>query len=497
MTALATRPRPGVALLDEPHAGVVIGYARISQDGDGRGLGVARQVEDIEGLASILGYDPARVVIVIDNDESASAFAKKPRTNWPGVVERIERGEVSHVLAYSLSRLTRDIAEREELLAFRRLGVSITTRQGQRIYPGMSAMEVNMIRQMGNQDTYESEVLSERITRAFVQNAAMGTPHGPIAYGWDRHRERDGRVVDTINEDEANVIREVARRMIDASESTMSIVRDLNARGIPAPRGGQWSSTILTKIMLRERNVARRVHQGVVVETTLEGGRAAWDPIYDDDTHAAVVAHLRDPRRFTGRHGGGVQYLLSGLLVCGKCGSDRMWIAFAAKSSGLEPAYACKACHGIRRKGSPVDEFVTEALCARLARPDALDWSAQDAGALRAARADVERLRGVLAERVDMLDDGRMGQDEFVRSSTRLRSQIAAAEAAVESARPIPGAVRGLADLGTPEAVRAAWDLLSLDAQRDVVRTLVRVTIEPTTKRRFDPTAIRLDWLTA
>jgi DNA invertase Pin-like site-specific DNA recombinase len=494
VTALATRPRPGVALLDEPHAGVVIGYARISQDGDGRGLGVARQVEDIEGLAAILGYAPASVVIVIDNDESASAFAKKPRTNWPGVVERIERGEVSHVLAYSLSRLTRDIAEREELLAFRRHGVSITTRQGQRIYPGMSAMEVNMIRQMGNQDTYESEVLSERITRAFVQNAAMGVPHGPIAYGWDRHRERDGRVVDTINDAEAGVIREVAARMVDTSESTTSIVRDLNDRGVPAPRGGKWSPTILRKIMLRERNVARRVHQGVVVETTLEGGRAAWDPIYDDETHAAVVAHLNDPGRFTGR--GGNRYLLSGLLVCGKCGSDRMWIAFASKSTGLDPAYACKECHGIRRKQAPIDEFVTEALCARLARPDALDWSAQDAGALRAARANVERLRGLLAERVDMLDAGDMSRDEFVRSSTRLRSQIAAAEAAVEAARPVPGAVRGLVGLGTAEDVRAAWDLLSLDAQRDVVRTLVRATIEPTTKRRFDPTAIRLDWLT-
>jgi site-specific DNA recombinase len=259
--------------------------------------------------------------------------------------------------------------EREELLALRHVGLSVTTAAGQRIYPTMSAAEVHMIRMLGANDTAESDYISERTRRAFDQSAAKGTPHGPIAYGWDRHRERGGDVVDTINAAQAEVIREAATRIL-AGETIRGIARDLNAREIPAPRGGRWSTTILTKIVRRERIAARRVHRGVVV------GPAAWEPILDDDTFDAVVSLLNDPARRTNKIGAAPRYLLSGLIVCGKCHDTRVWVQHAAKPT-TAPGYHCKSCHGLRRKAKSLDEHVIEAICARMARPDALDWLAQ------------------------------------------------------------------------------------------------------------------------
>lgn len=490
MNGVAIDPRTGGK--SARVAGRTAIYCRISDDGDGRGLGVERQVEDCLRLATMLGLvvDPADVIV--ENDKGASIHSTKPRPLYERLIARCASGEVTHVLAYSLSRLTRRMVEREELLIdLRALGVSFTTTQGQRIYPTMSAVEVQMIRMVGVNDTAESDQISERVRRANDQSAKAGMPHGPIAYGWDRSRERNGVVVDTLNEDQANVIREAARRLL-AGESTRGIATDFNARGIPAPRGGAWSAVTLAKIMLRERNAARRVHRGVVV------GPAAWSPIYDDATHDAVIAHYADPARGTGRGASSRQHLMSGLLVCGACGGDRVWIAVPtakrAESQGF--AYGCRDCHRNKRRQNHVDEFVTEAVCARLARSDALDWLASDAGVLDAARDRLTALRGSLAERVDMFDAGELTRDQFVRSNMRLTEQIAEAERAVEAARPVPSAVRTMVGHGSVEATRAVWDTLTEDQRRDVIRTLVVVTLVKTGTRKFTAECIRLDWRT-
>jgi site-specific DNA recombinase len=480
--ATLTRPTAGSSL----GVGVAVAYCRISRDGDGRGLGVERQSEDNLRLASILGLAIAPADLLIENDMSASGYSAKERIVWPKLVERVRAGEVSQIVAYSLSRLTRNMVEREELLALRHLGLTVTTAQGQRIYPGMTASEVQMIRMIGVNDTAESDQISERTRRAFDQNAAKGTPHGPIAYGWDRHHERNGEVVDIVNEAQAAVIREAASRVI-AGDSIRSIVAELNDRGEPAPRGGAWSATILTKLLLRERNAARRVHRGEVV------GPAAWAAILDDDTFDTLVAVMRDPARFTGRSG--TRNLLSGLIICSKCGEARVWVR--PGSGGTASAYACKGCHGLRRRQEGVDLYVVEAVCARLARPDALDWLAQDQGALVAARAHLAGLEAQAKALADAYLDGKASIEQMTYANGALLPKISAARAAVELARPIPAAVRALAGLGDVESVREAWELLTHDQRRSVIRELVTITLLPTQRRKFDPEGLRLDWRTS
>lgn len=465
-------------------------------DGDGRGLGVERQREDVIRLAEVLRLplDPTNVIVENDptpngkpSKASASVYANKPRAKYDALLARVRAGEVSHVLAYSTSRLTRDMREREDLLDLRHAGATIITSQGQRIYPGMSSSEVDMIRMLGVGDTGYSDKISELVQRTTKGNAKAGTPHGPKAYGWHRGRAADGTPVDTIDDEQAAVIREVARRMIDG-EPTRSIVRDLNAREIPAPRGGQWAVSTLSTLMRRERNAGRRVHQGEVF------GEAAWDALYDADTHAAVVARLTDPTRSTTRRGGR-RHLLVGLLVCGVCGSNGSRVVVA---NGSKPeSYGCRECFRYSRKRESLDEYVTEVVCARMATPGALDDLTVDPGALDAARARVATLRGSLAERVDMLDAGEIDRASYARSAERLRAQIVQAEAQIEAARPLPSAVRALHGFDTIEATREVWDGMTLDQQRAAIEALVRVTVLPSRSSRFDADSIRLDWIGA
>lgn len=454
-------------------------YARISNDVEGRELGVQRQLADCRELASRLGLTV--VFEYVENDTGASTRSKKPRPQYRSMVDQVRAGGVGTVLAYSNSRLSRRPAEWVDLISLAEAtGVAIrTVASGTTDFTTADGRAVALT--IAAWDGAEAERTSERTRRAFKANAETGAPHGPIAYGWTR---ADG--VDTIDEAQAAVIREAATRIL-AGDTLRGIARSLNEREIPAPRGGRWSTTILSKIVLRERNAARRVHRGVVV------GPAAWSAILDDDTFDAVVATLGDPARRTNKVGAAPRHLLSGLIVCGRCGDSRVWLTHG---TGQADGYQCKSCHGIRRKAEPLDVHVVEAVCARLAQPSALDWLAQDADGLAAARAHLAGLQAQESELADAYAARAPGVTlAFVmRANATLQPEIEAARAAVELARPLPSSVRLLAELGSIEDVRAAWELLSLDAQRAVVRELVTITLHPTQRRKFDAEAVELVW---
>ena len=89
-------------------------YCRISDDPEGRELGVQRQEEDCRGRAEREGW--AVVGVFIDNDISASTRSRKRRPRFEDMLAAVERGEVGVIVAYSNSRLTRRPLELENLI---------------------------------------------------------------------------------------------------------------------------------------------------------------------------------------------------------------------------------------------------------------------------------------------------------------------------------------------------------------------------------------------
>src|SRR6266545_2492553 len=90
-------------------AGILV---RISDDREGRALGVKRQEEDGLHLAERLGVNVTRVYI--ENDISASAIAGDDRREFEDFMTDWANGVFKVPLAYTTSRLTRDniVAER-------------------------------------------------------------------------------------------------------------------------------------------------------------------------------------------------------------------------------------------------------------------------------------------------------------------------------------------------------------------------------------------------
>jgi site-specific DNA recombinase len=95
-------------------------YARISSDGEGRSLGVQRQLEDCRKLAGERGW-----VIggeYVDND--VSAYSGRQRVEYGRMCDDLAAGVRDAVIVYNLDRLHRRPVELEDFVALcERVGV--------------------------------------------------------------------------------------------------------------------------------------------------------------------------------------------------------------------------------------------------------------------------------------------------------------------------------------------------------------------------------------
>src|SRR5918998_1448938 len=173
-------------------------YCRISRDKVGAGLGVERQEADCRDLATRLGWTVAEVFA--DNDLSAYSGKRRPR--YRAMLEAIRAGRIGAVLAWHTDRLHRSPIELEEYIAACTDGRDVPTHTVQSGPLDLSSPSGRMIaRQLGAVARYESEHRSERVRRAFLQNAQQGRrAGGPRPFGY----EDDGV---TVREPEAVAVR--------------------------------------------------------------------------------------------------------------------------------------------------------------------------------------------------------------------------------------------------------------------------------------------------
>ncbi|MGH3305936.1 MAG: hypothetical protein ACRDOK_30615 [Streptosporangiaceae bacterium] len=236
-------------------------------------------------------------------------------------------------------------------------------------------------------------------------------------------------------------------------------------------------------------------------------GRGPWQPVIPESQWRAVAAILTDPSR---RNGPGPvpRYLGSLIYYCGKC-DDGTRLAISRSTTASDGRHSRYTCYPERqlsarpaserrwhlsRNAALVDEYVEEALKARLRRPDAADLiptpdEKTDLAALRAEETSIRELMleqaRLHARRVLTGEQLEAGTRELQASLGQVRAQIAAAE----ESSPL-AALAGRPDIDD------IWPRLDLGRTRAILRALVDVTITPATQRgpRFDPDSVLIDF---
>lgn len=476
-------------------------YSRISDDPRGLAAGVERQADECRALAAARSIDVLEVIE--DNDISASSGKRRP--GFERVLELIEGRTIDTVIVWHTDRLYRLPRDLEPLIALadaRKLrfltvtasDIDLNTPSGRMVARMLAAASAN-----------EVEHKAERQRSASDQRAAKGAPTSRPGYGFRRDRDR---VV--AQPHEAEVLREAARRVL-AGEAMRAIAADFNSRDIPSPSAAQierqvlaakspkltptgWTGAGLRKALQRPSVAGLRVHRGEIV------GDAQGDAILDRGTWDRLVALFTDPIRAPRKTGRGPRHLLSGIAVCGSCGTSMYrttgWEPKADSKSrhAIAPAYACRGCHGVRRAQEPVDELVTEVVMRRLERPDAANlFSRGDDRAATEARNEIDVVDARLANAADSFAEGDIDRQQLARITATLRTKRETLEAELRRAMPPAVPMEAVGALA-----RTSWAALDIDQRRALMRALVEVTILPTGagKRTFDPESVRIDWKT-
>jgi site-specific DNA recombinase len=471
-------------------------YVRISDDKEGRELGVRRQEEDARALAERRGWD----VLDVYQDNDLSASSGKTRPSWERLLKDIEAHRIDAVIAYSSSRMYRRVKDLGRLLELTKQngGVDIAT-----VVSGDLNLNTADGRMLANIlasiDQGEAERTGERIARKNVEKASAGKPHHtgqrPYGYRWDSDAHT-WRIVP----EEAAVIRRIAKDLLHG-RSLLSVTRGLNVDGIKTGRGAAWSNRTVKRMMLSPTIAGIRVHERT---GTLTNG--TWKAILTATQHELLTALFQDPTR--PRRGGGPsekKRVLSGLLVCGRCG---------AKLYGDGRAgYSCKkgatggGCGNLRIAAAGFEDHVWLKAVGRMKKlEEAGALSALPAEEDEATEALVEERLGLMHRRDELAGkyaEGVLDERQLTVGTAKIDERVRAIDerlAASIRSRAIPDPGDNAFFVPVPKPDRNFSAMLGpreLLERSELLKALIdRIEVGPASRRgvRFEPDRARIVW---
>jgi site-specific DNA recombinase len=290
-------------------------YDRVSADKrrDARSVGE----QEAANVAACDRYRWHVEEVFTDNDRSASRFARKTRPDWDRLIEKLAAGHFDVILLWEPSRGDRKPGEWMGFLdTCRELAVLIHITSHDRTYDVRKPRDWRTLAEDGVDSAYESEKVSERIRRGTRARAAEGRPHGKRLFGFQRvYDAATGQLIgQEIDPKQAAVIRSIAD-MVARGMPLTAIAVQFNQEGILSPRGALWRGTQIKRLILNPAYIGYRTHLGEKVLSP------EWfPPILDEHTYYVCASKLTDPARGEQRPSS-IKHLLSGLAVCGVCGS--------------------------------------------------------------------------------------------------------------------------------------------------------------------------------
>jgi site-specific DNA recombinase len=436
-------------------------YLRISQDRAGLELGVERQREDCLALAERRGW-PAPAFYV-DNDISATSGKRRP--DYERLIDDVRAGKVTRLIVWQTSRLWRNRIERAAgIEVLRAARVTLAAVKGPELDMATAAGRM-LAGLLGEFDTAEVDVKSERAAREVEQRAEQGRHHGgPRAHGYTANG------MDLVPDEAAAVERWY--REILAGRSIASI----------AAEAGRNHSSIRV-ILANPRNAALRVLHGVEYP-------GSWPAIVPVETWRAVAALLDDPNRRNYHGSYARKWLGSGLYACERCGpGGRATIGstYSGAANGGRRIYKCHTGRGGCSRSwdaEKLDSYIECVVAERLKLGDVrglLRRDRPDLDVLRTERATKRRRLDQLAAEWAADDDADPAQLRI--ASSKLKARIAEIDELLVAAGT-PGALAAILADEDPAAAWAALPGEQTDRRQAIVRGLMTITLGPSPRGR-------------
>lgn len=288
-------------------------YARVSSESQDVDLSISAQLKALRKSAADRGLKVAQEYV----DEAKSARTDS-RPAFKEMVSDALNGQFTAILVWKFSRFARN--RRDSIIyksLLRKHGVDVVSISEKiedspegRLLEGM----IEVIDQFYS-DNMGSDIrrgMREAIERGFYVG-------GPVADGYTTAEVLDGdkkrrRLV--LDKPRAQIIKEIFERYT-GGHPVISIVADLNGRGIVTQLRRTWDAKAVYRVLRKPTYVGTYLMNGEVVN------RAYCPPIVEAATFEAVQKMLDShmPAAAIGPRAAGSEFLLAGLVKCAVCGN--------------------------------------------------------------------------------------------------------------------------------------------------------------------------------
>ena len=271
--------RHSVQTCEGSEKGAVVGYLRISTDGqeDGNGLDVQRQ--------HIVAYAAVQGIQIDQWFQDVESGAKEDRPGLAAMREAVSAGKVGRVLVYRMDRLAREALLAEQLyreLSSKARVVSVSESLGEGFTGDL------MRRILAAFADYERAVIATRTKtgrrESVRKNGTFAGGHGVLGYRPEGQRGNPGKGALKVIEREAEAVRLIFT-LRDQGITLQKIAGELNVQGFRTKAGAEFSHVQVLRVLNRE---AFYRGQDVITRSVEGGASGAHSAILGQSAPLAV-----------------------------------------------------------------------------------------------------------------------------------------------------------------------------------------------------------------
>jgi len=249
------------------------------------------------------------------------------RPDFQKMMRHAEKQQFDVVIAYKSNRMGRDmlstLSNEEKLF---KLGIRTVYAKEEF---GDNAAGKFALRSMMNVSQFYSDNLSEDVRRGMRHNALnCRANNGTLPYGYIKGD--DGKY--KLDPPKAAIAKEIFNR-VAGGEAFIDIANDLNSRGIKTSKNKDWGRSSF-RLLTNERYTGVYIYDDI----RIEGG---VPQIIEKELFLRVQEKLNS-RQVKSRNRTNGNYILTGKLFCGECGSAMVGYGGTSKTGKQHHYYSCK-----------------------------------------------------------------------------------------------------------------------------------------------------------
>lgn len=337
-----------------------VAYARYSSDGQ-RDESIDAQVRAIKSFAEREGY----ALIHVYADRGISGTSDN-REEFQRMIEDAKNGDFQVVIVHKLDRFARN---RSDSAIYR----NVLEKYGVRLVSVLdnfddSPESIILQSVIEGYNEYYSKNLAREVMKGLKENALASKFNGGVPpLGYDINKETLNY---KINDFEAEAVKLIFKMYLQG-EGYTSIINELNRRGFKTKKANSFGKNSLYDILRNERYTGVYIYNKSLPVTSdkkfnrhasknsediikVEGG---IPQIISTEDFVKVQELMNKRRRKTATYKAKEDYLLSGKIICGECGSTYAGNARRSKNSTYI-SYTCTKKNGrekCRNRGTQRD----------------------------------------------------------------------------------------------------------------------------------------------